>query len=200
MLAKETLVELYYNQKLSMAEIAKKLGVSNSNVYYWMSKHGIPRRIRSEAIYIKQNPNGDPFKIKELKTKEEFELFTLGIGLYLGEGSKTKDNVALANSDSRIIKVFLKFLREFCGVDEAKMTTELNIFDDVDLEIVMKYWMEVTQIPQSRFGKPIVRKSRGGMYKNKSKYGTLTVIVCNTKLLAKILSWCDEMLERHSSP
>jgi transposase-like protein len=83
MLAKETLVELYYNQKLSMAEIAKKLGVSNSNVYYWMGKYGIPRRTRSEAIYIKQNPKGDPFKIKELKTKEDVELFTLGVGLYI---------------------------------------------------------------------------------------------------------------------
>jgi len=97
MLAKETLTELYCNQKLSMAEIAKKLEVST--IYYWMSKYGIPRRIRSEAIYIKQNPKGDPFKIKELKTKEDFELFTLGVGLYIGEGSKTKDSVALANME-----------------------------------------------------------------------------------------------------
>ena len=198
MLAKETLTEFYCNQKMSMAEVAKYLGVPYKTVVYWMSKHGIPRRTRSEAIYIKQNPKGDPFKIKELKTKEDFELFTLGVGLYIGEGSKTKDSVALANSDSRIIKAFLKFLRELCGVDEAKIKTELNIFDDVDLEAAIDYWMEVTQIPKSRFGKPIVRKSRGGTYKNKSKYGTLTINVCNTKLLAKILSWCDEMLERHA--
>jgi len=117
--------------------------------------------------------------------------------LYIGEGSKTKDSVALANSDARIIKTFLKFLREFCGVDEAKIIASLNIFDDVDLECAINYWMEVTQIPKSRFGKPIVRKSRGGMYKNKSKYGTLTINVCNTKLLGQILSWCNEMLERH---
>jgi len=162
-----------------------------------MGKHDIPRRSRSEAAYVKHNPDGDPFKIKKLKTKEDFELFTLGVGLYIGEGSKTKDVVALANSDSRIIKAFLKFLRELCGVGEAKITTELNIFDDIDLEVAINYWMKVTQIPKSRFGKPIVRKSRGGMYKDKSKYGTLTVKVCNTKLLARILSWCDETLERN---
>jgi len=197
MLTKETLVELYYNQELSMAEIAKKLGISNSNVYYWMSKHGIPRRTQSEATYVKRNPNGDPFKIHELKTKEDFELFALGVGLYAGEGKKSGLYVGLGNADPRIIKTFLAFLRKICQVDEAKISAELNIYDDVNLEAAVKYWVEVTNIPRTRFSKSIVRKSRGGTYRNKSIYGTLTVKVCNTKLLAQILSWCGEMLGRH---
>lgn len=199
MLAKETLVELYCNQKMSMAEIAEHLGVPYKTVVYWMSKHGIPRRTPSEATYVKRNPDGDPFKIKELKTKEDFELFALGVGLYAGEGKKSGLYVGLGNTDSRVIKTFLAFLRKICQVDEAKISAELNIYDDVDLESAIKYWVEVTNIPKTRFSKSIVRKSRGGTYRNKSIYGTLTVKVCNTKLLAQILSWYDEMFERHTS-
>jgi hypothetical protein len=198
MLAKETLVELYCNQKMSMAEIAKHLGVPYKTVVYWMSKHGIPRRSPSEATYVKRNPDGDPFKIKKLKTKEDSELFAFGVGLYAGEGKKTcNSEVGFANTDARIIKSFLRFLREICGVNENKIVAELNIFDDVDLEAAVKYWMYVTNIPRTQFVKPIVRKSRDGTYKNKSVYGTLTVRVFNKKLLSQILSWCDEMLERH---
>jgi len=71
MLTKETLVELYCTQKMSMAEVAKHLDVPYKTVVYWMSKHGIPRRTQSEAIYIKQNPKGDPSKL--FFKKEKFD-------------------------------------------------------------------------------------------------------------------------------
>ncbi|MDP2966976.1 MAG: hypothetical protein Q8N87_01010 [bacterium] len=191
---KEKIVNLY-QRGLSMQEIADKTGWKHGKVVYWMHKFGISRRSRSEANYIKYNPTGDPFEIKKLKTKKDIELFNLGIGLFLGEGTKrNKFNVTLANSNPEILRLFLKFLREICGVNETKIKAALNIFDDVNLTQALNFWSKVTNIPLSRFGKTMVRKSRGGTYKNKSLYGTLTIYVPNIKLKTLMDKWCKKAL------
>lgn len=182
-----------------MQEISAKTGWSYHQVTYWMDKHDIPRRSLSEAIYTKQNPKGDPFKIKKLKTKRDLELFNLGVALFLGEGTKkNKHNVILSNTNPKILKLFLKFLKEICGVESQKIRAALNIFDDVNLEEALNFWQKTMGIPHSMFAMPTIRKSRGGTYKNKSKYGTLTVYVSNTKLKKLIDKYCEETLRNYS--
>jgi hypothetical protein len=198
MITKEKLEKLY-NKGLSMMEIAVKTGCSNSGVRYLAEKYNIPRRSRSEANYLKYNPVGNPFKIKKLKTKKDLELFNLGIGLFLGEGTKkNKYNVALANSDPGIIKLFLVFIRQICGVKDFKIKAALNIFDDMNLNEALNFWQKETGIPHLRFATSIIRKSKGGTYKNKSKYGTLTVYVSNMKLKALMDEWCQDALTHYS--
>ncbi len=199
-LSKELLEELYNQQKLSMAEIAERLGCSQNKVAYWMEKHGIPRRDISEAIYQWINPNGDPFDVRLPVSENEHDLFRLAIGLYIGEGKKRgHKDVAIANTDPRVIRVFLKFLREICRVNEDKIWAWINIFDDVDLEMAQLYWEQVTRLLRSQFYRPTVRPRRGGTYLNVSEYGTLTVGVSNKKLLEMVLNWCDEYLSKYGS-
>ena len=71
-----------------MQDIADIFRCSPNKVSYWMKKYNISRRTRSEATYIKRNPDGDPFQFKVPQTLEDRELFGLGIGLYWGEGTK----------------------------------------------------------------------------------------------------------------
>ena len=101
-----------------MQEIADELRVNLKTIQYWMDNHQIPRRNQSDATYVKRNSAGDPFKIKEALSEEERALLHLAIGLYLGEGKKYEGcaSVALGNTDPLIIRIFLKFLREICGV------------------------------------------------------------------------------------
>ena len=188
-------LERLYSKGFSMMEIAKKIGCSNSGVKYLAEKYNIPRRSRSEANYLKYNPTGNPFKIKELKTKKDIELFNLGIGLFLGEGTKkNKFNVVLANSDPQILQLFLKFLRKICGVKERKIKAALNIFDDIDSKEAVNFWSKMTKIPMDRFNTITIRKSKGGTYKNKSRWGTLTVYVPNIKLKTIMNEWCKNAL------
>ena len=183
-----------------MMDIAERENLSNSGVAYLMNKYGIKRRPRSEANYIKYNPKGDPFKIKQLKSKRDFELFNLGVGLFLGEGTKkNKFSLNLTNSDPKIIKLFLKFLREICGVKGEKFRAGLNIFDDIDVKKTTRFWSKTTQIPLFRFLKPTVRKNKGGSYKNKSLRGTLTIYVLNKKLKELMDKWCENATSRDSS-
>ena len=201
-ISKEQLEQLYCDKQFSMAEIAQALDCSINKVVYWMERYQIPRRHREEANYIKHNPDGDPFKIKSLETDDDRELFQLAIGLYIGEGTKgTKGNqrVRLANTNPQVIRAFLRFLRETCGVEEEKIFAWINIFDDVNLEEAQIYWEQVTGLPRSQFHKPMVRSSHGGNYKNKSKYGTLTVGINNSKLMGQISNWCKSTLQKFGS-
>lgn len=195
---KEALEQSYVQEKRSMQEIADELGCSVHKVQYWMDKYEIQRRGWDEASYVKQNLNGDPFEIKVPTSVAERELFTLGVALYIGEGTKRNYDVRLANSDPLVIQAFLRFLRETCSVQENKIKAWLNIFDDADVERALNYWQDVTGLPRAQFMKTIVRPSRSGNYLNKSGYGTLTVVVSNKKLGDMVKQWCKELLVRQS--
>ncbi len=196
---KKRLEHLYLRERLSMAEIAEKLGCSVNKVVYWMDRHGIPRRQRGEAGYLKHNPRGDPFKIKDRGSDEERELFQLGIGLYIGEGRKSQHRVSLSNTDPRVIRAFLRFLREICGVKEKKIFAWINIFDDTALGEAQMYWCQVTGLPKSQFYQATVRPRRDGNYKNKSRFGTITVGLSNAKLAGILGEWYKSALNKFGS-
>lgn len=193
---RDFLREQYLVKRRSMQEIADDLGVNPKKIQYWMTRYDIKRRNRSDATYWKHNPDGEPFKIKELKTVADSQLFYLGLGLYIGEGRKKGSLVALGNTDPRVIVVFLNFLFSICGVPKEEIKAEINIYDDVPLKEAAKYWGKVTQLSRKQFYAPQVRKSRGGTYKKKSQYGTLTIYVLDSRLRNIILAWCDEYLLR----
>lgn len=193
MLISKNKLEKLYGRGLSMQEIALKLGCSGNKVKYWMVEHGIKRRSISEAVYARSNPNGDPFNIKELQGIEDIKLFYTAIGLYLGEGDKkSRHLVKMANTDPYILRIFLKFLREICDVREIKIGAELNIFNDVNLKKAINFWISEVGITREQLKTMTVRESRGGSYKKKSEYGTLSIYFANTKLKKIIIEWCEK--------
>ena len=105
MIPKEQLKELYTLKNYSSKQIGAILGCSETKINYWMRKHHIKKRSVSEAVYIKWNPDGDPFKIKTPANVEEAILYGLGLGLYWGEGTKSnKFSIRLGNTDPFFIK------------------------------------------------------------------------------------------------
>src|ERR1041385_8354584 len=117
----KSVLESKYLSGSSMNEIAKELGCSVNRVKYWMDKHSIVRRNISDAIYAKHNPSGDPFDIKTVSSVEEALTMGVGIGLFWGEGNKAdKYSVRLGNTNPALIKAFIKFLVEICGVKKER--------------------------------------------------------------------------------
>src|SRR3989344_9085899 len=120
MLSKEKLNKLYSGGK-SLSEISNELNFSVHKIKYWMDKYKIKRRSLSDALYIKNNSNGDPFKIKTDLDKKEIFLLGMGLGIYWGEGNKvTANSVRVANTDPYMIKSFITFLKKICGVENSK--------------------------------------------------------------------------------
>jgi len=170
-----------------MQEIATSLNYSLHKVAYWMDKYDIKSRSRSNALYIKNNPSGDPFRIKEIENREDAKLLGLGLGLYWGEGNKkNQGSIRLGNTNPFLIDSFIKFLVEILGANKLKLRFGLQIFSDIQQDKALDFWLENLKkfnINRSQFFKIIVTPSRGiGSYREKSQYGVLTVYYCNSKL------------------
>lgn len=183
-LTSEKLEKFYIKEGKSVADIAKIFKCSERRIDYWLKKYNIPKRTISEAIYLKNNPDGDPFQFIQPKNAEEAELFGMGIGLYWGEGNKAnKNSVKLGNSDSALMRIFIKFLIKFFKIKKTDLKFHLHTFTDINLDEANSYWMEELNIGKDQFYKPTVTiTGKLGNYRKKSKYGVLTVYYANTKL------------------
>lgn len=184
MILKNTLLQLYQEEKRSANEIAKILSCSPTKVNYWLKKHSIKKRTISESLYIHSNPNGDPFVIKQQTSDRDWFLYGLGLGLFWGEGNKVnKNSVRLGNTDPGLIKMFLLFLRSSYNIDESKLRFGLQVFSDIDSEVAKKFWCNQLGVSAAQFQKVIVTPSRGrGSYVRKNQQGVLTIYFSNTKL------------------
>lgn len=177
--------KLYTKNRKSSFEISCFLNCSEHKVNYWLRKYNIPKRSISEAIYIKNNPKGDPFKIKTKLTKEDEKLMGLGIGLYWGEGNKrNKVSIRLGNTEPKLIRKFIEFLVKICGVKKKDINFNLLIFSDINPITSKKFWIKELKINPSQIrGKITVIKSGSiGTYRQKSKYGVLILQYHNRKL------------------
>ena len=193
MMSKRGLEKLYLKDGFSVMQIANKFSVSQHKINYWLSKYNIQKRTISEAMYLKLNPNGDPFCYQAPRNKAEWILFGLGIGLFWGEGNKrSKSSVRLGNTDPRLVRTFLIFLDKIFRVNRTKLRFGLQIFSDISSEVAKKYWEKKLNIPSSQFYKVTITPARNiGTYKYKSEYGVLTVHFANTKLKKAI----DKLIE-----
>ena len=188
MLSEELLKKLYLQKGRSSSEIAKILNYSEHKINYWIKKYNIQKRGISDAMYLKHNPNGDPFKVVgKPRTIEEAILYGLGLGLFWGEGNKkNKNSIRLGNTDPKLICKFIEFLIKVLGINGDKLRFGLQIFDDMPTRKTLKFWLNELKhfgINKNQFFKVTVTRSGSiGNYKEKSKYGVLTVYFGNTKL------------------
>ena len=73
--------------------------------------------------------------------------------LYWAEGSKGRSIVCFANTDPKLIKLFVTLLRSSFELDESKFRVRVHIHHYHDEEKVKKYWSDLTNIPLSLFNK-----------------------------------------------
>jgi hypothetical protein len=184
------LKKLYIEEERSVADIASLLEVSQNKVNYWIAKYKIPKRTISEAVYLKKNPEGDPFLYKAPCCGSEWVLFGMGLGLYWGEGNKKdKNSLRLGNSDPRLIKTWIAFLEKTFCIDRNSLKFGLQLFSDVRPGDAKNYWIKELGVLTDQFYKVTVTPTRGdGTYKKKSPYGVLTVYFNNTKMSKYISS------------
>lgn len=193
MLQKRQLEKLY-KKGLSANQIAIKTNYSESGVRYLLKRYSIPRRSISQAMYLKANPNGDPFKIKKRLSARDRHLMGLGLGLYWGEGTRAdKNSVKLCNSDPMLIKAFRMFLTEICQARPEKIYYRLLLFSDAPKEEAVEFWSNKLEINPTQISTITILQPRGkGTYRNKSTTGVLTIEFGNTKLKKEL----DPMIDR----
>lgn len=187
---------LYYKERLSTIEIGKKLHVTPWVVLKFMKRMNLSRRTFKEANAIVFAKKPLSFSVKTNLSIREEQLKIAAIMLYWAEGAKPWGNKAcmldFVNSNSKMVEVFLKFMREICRVSEERFRVQLYCYANQDIENLKKFWYKITSIPLNQFIKPYVRKDFQIEKIGRMEHGLVHVRYCDKKLLKKIGEWINE--------
>src|SRR4051794_10064520 len=146
----------------TLDEIAAELGVSKSSVSLWVRAVEFDPRPRSAAR--RRGPNVlQRAKSEEIErllregrerigTLNERDLLIAGTALYAGEGFKHK--LGMANSDPRILVLFVTWLRRYFVIDEGRLRVTMYLHQGLDLGAATAYWSDLLAIPETQFNKP----------------------------------------------
>jgi hypothetical protein len=119
------------------------------------------------------------------------DIFILGLGIYVGEGSKTANFTRIVNSDPKIIRFSIMWLKTCFGLKNSNFRIRLHIYPDNDQIEVIKYWMKYLRMKRSVFY-PVYIDTRTNKKKDRQgvlPYGTahMTVVSNGEKSLGVLL-------------
>lgn len=189
----ECLVQEHYIDGFSGSEISSKMGLSLKQIYSALRRKGVSMRSFSEQNRVRFQKKPLSFNFKEELSVKEKELLVAGIMLYYGEGAKTGHTVDFANGDERLLKVFLKFLREICRVDREKLRFYLYCFSNQSSEELIRFWCSQLSVEPRQFTKPYVRSTLNKGNRTLAN-GVLHIRYSDKRLLEKILSVGHELM------
>lgn len=195
---KDIIKNLYHDKKLSSAEIAKELDTTSSAILSFMHRNNIPRRTMSEANAVSFQNKPATFLVKRNLSIKEEKLKLAGVMLYWAEGAKAAGKnctVDFANSNPKMVKIFVKFLKEICRVDERRLRVFLYCYSDQNIENILNYWYKLTDIPKNQFTKPYIRNDFLTEKSGKMQYGLVHIRYYDKKLLIQIDNWIKEFCE-----
>ncbi|HTW96047.1 MAG TPA: hypothetical protein VMD74_00095 [Candidatus Methylomirabilis sp.] len=188
-------IKLYKDSFFSVQQITEKLNLPPFKVRSILDKNLIKRRSIGDAIrYLNITKfNKSIFRVKENLNDNEEKLKIAGVMLYWGEGTKAGGTVTFSNSDPKMVRIFLKFLRKICGISESRVRALLHIYPDHNEKKLKYFWSQITGIPESQFSKTFIHRKSGGSYKNTSEYGTISLRYSDKQLLVIINNWIKDL-------
>jgi hypothetical protein len=118
------------------------------------------------------------------------------VNLYWAEGFKKDNQVGFSNSDSLMIKLFVLWLRNCCGVESERLRFRIGVNEQHKARVVVieEYWSNFLGVSKNQFQKPFFQKSQWKkVYENSDQYyGVLRVRVTkSTDLLRLIMGWIN---------
>lgn len=196
-LAKQDRARALRAQGWTLAEIAEEVGCSRSSASLWcrdvvIDEAALAARRRQRARRGNEGARRRaPNKLQRRKqaeieaahewgrqvigTLDDRDLLLAAVALYAGEGSKTDGCVKLANSDPRMISLFLRWLRGSFHIDESRLRIQLYLHQGLDLDAAVAFWSSVTGIPPAQFTKPYRAVADASIRKTKHPMGCASV-------------------------
>jgi len=206
----------------SIREIAKKLNANKSTVSFWCrdiilsesqlkllrdrqlseSKKTLSRCAESKRVRrLEKTGFLANLGKKQVGNTNKRDLFISGLSLYWAEGyKKGNDELGFTNSDPRIIKVFIKWLKEIYKIPVENLIFRLGINQihyDREKEVI-RFWSNVCGVKAEQFTKTsFIHSTAKKIYNNyESHFGTLRVKVRRgTDLRRKILGSIEKLAE-----
>jgi transcriptional regulator with XRE-family HTH domain len=201
-------------QGWTYAEIEAELGVSRSSVSVWVRDVEVDdvewaRRVRRNKNFgaRRRAPNRLQLAKQDeidrcrreaadwLGPLSERDLLVAGIALYAGEGFKTGGAVGFANTDPRMIALFLRWLRTFFDIEESRLRLRLYLHDNLDLDAAYRFWSELTAIPVEQFGAPYRAADDPSRRKARHPMGCPAVRYSSISTLRSVLALVDSLVQ-----
>ncbi len=159
---------------------------------------GVPRdtqrRRRREIERIREEAAAEvPLLIQD-------PFWVAGTMLYWGEGSKTSNVLALANSDPRACQLFVSWTRRYHDRD-ARFVLKLNLHADNDEQAARRFWVVASGLhDDAEFYKTFIKPDGTGHRKNHLAHGVCQVRVRrSTNAFHRTMAWIDAAI-RSLSP
>ncbi len=90
---------------------------------------------------------------RELGRMSRRDLFMLGLGLYIGEGSKASEVTRFVNSDPATLNLMIRWFTEVLALPKRNLRIRIHLYPDCNEKHSLQYWSKVTTIPLSQFQK-----------------------------------------------
>ncbi|MDD2753231.1 MAG: helix-turn-helix domain containing protein [Candidatus Portnoybacteria bacterium] len=178
----------------SYAMIGQRLNVSKSTLSNWLNdikffpnKELVKRvgRAKLKSALFRQKikladiKKGKMDGIKNIGILSDRDLLILGIGLYLGEGSKAFEQVRIINSDPDIIRIAIKWFKDYFNLDIKNFKITLHDYPDNDIKNNKIFWSKYTQIPIEQFSESVLdrRINKSSINKRKLPHGTAQLYI-----------------------
>jgi len=208
-------VELRLKNELSYSEIKKQLNVPKSTLSYWLRdfplskskilelrRKGWAKGETSRELFRETMRQKREEKAQNIYRKYQKELFHIskktffisGLMLYLGEGDKHySSRIVLANTDSRIIKFFIKWL------NKNEIKAQLHLYENMDIEKEQKFWQNELKFSKMQFYKSMIRKLKKSSfsYAESYRHGTCSIYVMGVERKTKIMMAIRAFLDHY---
>lgn len=138
---------------------------------------------------------------KEFEQYKKDPFFSFGIALYWSEGGKTQRHFQFSNSDSRLIKLMMKWVEKYLKIPKEQMSLRLYTHKIYQHENYEDYWAKETGVAKEKFFRTIYKPTPHTIKKNPSYRGCMRIDIGKTAPWIKIMEWekCFEKLCAHSS-
>lgn len=105
--------------------------------------------------------------------------------------------LTLANSDPNLIRVYMRFLRDACGVSDERITLRINGYlgNGIEREDIIAYWLDITKLSPSNL-RSCTFNIHSNMSTHRKKnliYGTAHLIVCSVELVQRVYGAISEI-------
>lgn len=195
--------ELRIKKRLSLDEIAERLALPKTTVYYWIAdlplrrarrENGHPGNVAMQAKYRRLREEAYAQGVAEYDGLMLVPTFRDFVVLYIAEGYKRDRNrVAIANSDQRVITMAAGWLR---ALTAKSLEYWVQYHADQDDNELREFWGQVLDINGSTIN--LLRKSNSGQLVGRrwrSAHGVMSIRVSDTLLRARLQAWIDRIRE-----
>lgn len=197
--------QLRAEKGLTIDEIAERLALGRTTVFYWVGDMPRPARClwrpgpahqlgtrAMQARYKRQRDEARELGFWEFPRLCSMPTFRDFVGMYIAEGSKRNRNVvALGNSDPAVIRLADHWIRYF-----SRRPIEYRIQHHADqrMSTLAAFWGELLGVPGSAIR--FQRKSNSRQLAKRtwrSKHGVLTVRTNDTLFRARLQGWIEQV-------